>query len=137
MPLCIGHNTASTAVTAGDFSLHPSSSILTNGLQTTPIYQNDHHEEEYVIDRNESYGDGSNLSCGSTVASGGVDFATGLSGHTGISRGKQRRGIAPRKQVRMMSQHDGIAHIRRQQGKSGGASVVSMGGSSRASVVTL
>ena len=102
-------------------------------------YRNDHHREDYAynLERTDSYGDGSYISSGSTVGSGGVDFSTGLSGHTGISRGK-RRGTAPRKQVRMMSQHDGIAHIRRQQMKhGGGASVVSMGNCSKASVVTL
>ncbi|CAB9500040.1 expressed unknown protein [Seminavis robusta] len=152
MPLCVGP-TASTAVNdvhgiVGP-ALQPTASILT-GMDAGSHHQQHHfmshqsplhHRQHYVfpsLDRNESLdGNGSTLSSGSTVASGAVDFATGLSGHYGISRGGKRRQPIRKKEVRMMSQHDGVAHIRRTQKHSGAASVVSVGGSSKASIATL
>ena len=124
MPLCAGPSAAASVATP---HIQPTSSIL-SGLPPH-LYRND------------SIGNGSNGD-GSTVASsimggmGGIDFATGLSGHMGVGRQHQRRKGTPyKKQVRMMSQHDGAAHVRRKKGSN--SSVVSVGEATKASVATL
>jgi hypothetical protein len=166
IPLCIGPTSSSavhdvTGIAAAGQELQHTSSILTGGPtphatnNSTNINNNRGHYyqlyqsppmrqyQDPTLENNESGDGGDNgsaLSSTATSASGGaqVDFSTGLSGHTGISRGGTRRQPIRKKEVRMMmSVHDGIAHIRRQQKyhNSGGASIMSQ--SSKASLTTL
>jgi len=134
MPLCVS-GSASAAVIPDltvpaqhQFHSHPlaagihsTSSLLqeTGGVHQHYLWQRQQqmHQDENdgQIHRADSYGNGSILSTGNSTTNSVVDFSTGLSGHMALSRGRRRQMAPQRKQVRMMSQHDGIAHIRRKQ----------------------
>ena len=115
MPLCAGPSAAASVATP---HIQPTSSI-------TEGYPH--------LFRNDSIGNGSNGD-GSTVASS-INFATGLSGHMGAGRQHRRKSTPYKKHVRMMSQHDGAAHVRRKKGSN--SSVVSISDATKASVATL
>lgn len=125
MPLCAG---SSAAASVASPHIQPTSSIVEGMIPF--VHRND---------SGRSKGEGDESTVGSSVAGGGgsgIDFATGMSGHRGVSRQQRRSTTTPyKKQVRMMSQHDGAAHYRRKKGSN--SSVVSMGETTRASVATL
>ena len=116
MPLCAGPSAATSVATP---HIQPTSSI-TEGFPH--LLRNDSNG-------NNSYGDGS------TIVSS-INFATGLSGHMGAGRQHRRKSSTPyKKHVRMMSQHDGAAHVRRKKGSN--SSVVSISDGTKVSVATL
>ena len=115
MPLCAGPSAVASVATP---HIQPTSSIMAGFPH---------------LHRNDSIGNGSNGD-GSTVASS-INFATGLSGHMGAGRQHRRKTTPYKKHVRMMSQHDGAAHVRRKKGSN--SSVVSISDATKASVATL
>jgi len=132
MPLCAGPSAAASVATP---HVQSSSSIVAD----IPHLHRNHSIGE---GSNRSNGDGDASTAGSSFLGGfGVDFATGLSGHMGAGRQQRRKQGAPyKKQVRMMSEHDGAAHVRRKRGSvyyESSSSVVSVGDATKASVATL